>query len=95
MYYQIEAVRWDAQGRLSEVCWRSIDVEGERLVRGEAHTVPVVDAARTCAEHEVRVYVPGSTGRFFRMMTCPQGLDAEVDGAGTPLRERLAHLPTF
>jgi hypothetical protein len=29
------------------------------------------------------------------MKTCAEGIDAEVDEAGTPLRERLAHLPVF
>ena len=39
--------------------------------------------------------VPGDSGRFFKMKACPQGIDAELDESGTPLRERMAHPPRF
>jgi hypothetical protein len=29
------------------------------------------------------------------MKACPAGFDADTDSQGTPLRERMAHLPTF
>jgi hypothetical protein len=29
------------------------------------------------------------------MKACPEGIDAEADAKGTPLRERMAHLPSF
>ena len=95
MYYAIEAVRWSADGRIRDVRWREIDLGDEGIVRGAVQEVPVVDAAAECDEHEVRVYVPGAPGRFFLMKACPEGIDAEVDEGGTPLRERLAHVPTF
>jgi hypothetical protein len=95
MYYEIEAIRWNHQGHITHVRWRAIDVTEQGLVRGDSCEVPVVDAAEVCRNNEVRVYVPGAAGRFFTMKACPEGIDAEVDEAGTPLRERMAHLPTF
>ena len=95
MYYAIEAVRWNAEGHIQDVRWRPIDLGAEGIVRGALQEVPVVDAASVCDDHEVRVYVPGAPGRFFRMKACPEGIDAEVDEAGTPLRERMADVPPF
>jgi len=95
MYYAIEAVRWDGDGHISHVRWHSVRLDGEAILRGESTVVPVVDAADVCKEHEVRVYVGGDTGRFFRMRACDEGIDAEVDEQGTPLRTRMAHLPAF
>ena len=95
MYYTIEAVRWGPGGHISHVRWHTVRFDGERIVRGESTVAPVVDAAEVCSEAEVRVYVDGDAGRFFRMKACEEGIDAEVDEAGTPLRERLAHLPSF
>jgi hypothetical protein len=95
MYYVIEAVRWGDDGHISHVRWHTIRFDGERIVRGDSTVAPVVDAAHVCKAHEVRVFVDGDTGRFFKMQACEDGIDAEVDQAGTPLRERMAHLPVF
>lgn len=95
VYYTIEAVRWGDDGHISHVRWHSVRFDGERIVRGESTVAPVVDAAEVCKSHEVRVFVRGDTGRFFRMRACEEGIDAEVDGQGTPLRDRMAHLPSF
>jgi hypothetical protein len=95
VYYQIEAVRWGDDGHISHVRWHSVRFDGEQVQRGESTVAAVIDAAGHCKNHEVRVYVDGDTGRFFRMKACDEGIDAEVDEAGTPLRERMAHLPTF
>ena len=95
MYYEIEAVRWDDGGHISHVRWHTVRLDGERIVRGESTVAPVVDAAEVCRSHEVRVFVDGGPGRFFRMKACDEGIDAEVDEQGTPLRERMAHLPSF
>jgi hypothetical protein len=95
MYYVIEAVRWGEDGHISQVRWHTVRFDGERLQRGESTVAPVVDAAEICRSAEVRVFVDGDMGRFFRMKACPEGIDAEVDEAGTPLRERMAHLPAF
>lgn len=96
MYYVIEAVRWGDDGHISHVRWHTVRFDGEQIDRGESVVAPVVDAAQVCREHEVRVFVGGEReGRFFRMQACEEGIDAEVDEAGTPLRERLAHLPVF
>ena len=95
MYYEIEAVRWGGDGHISHVRWHTVTFDGQQVRRGEPTIAPVVDAAEVCNSHEVRVYVQGSTGRFFRMKACEAGIDAEIDEAGTPLRERMAHLPTF
>lgn len=95
MYYAIEAVRWGADGHISHVRWHTVSVAGEQVRRGESTVVPVVDASQACRSHEVRVFVDGERGRFFRMKACEEGIDAEVDEAGTPLRERMAHLPSF
>lgn len=94
MYYVIDAVRWRGDGQLSHVRWHPVMVEGEQVRHGEAAAVDVVAAGQACASHEVRVFVDGAAGRFFRLKACPEGLDAEADD-GTPLRQRLAHLPTF
>lgn len=95
MYYVIEAVRWGADGHISHVRWHTVRLDGERIDRGESTVVPVVDAARVCESNEVRVFVGGDSGRFFRMKACEEGIDAEVDERGTPLRQRMAHLPSF
>ena len=96
MYYVIEAVRWGENGHISHVRWHTVDFDGERILRGSPQVAPVVDAAKVCKEHEVRVFVDnGQSGRFFRMHACPEGIDAEIDEAGTPLRMRMAHLPVF
>lgn len=95
MYYVIDAVRWGPDGHISHVKWHGVETDGETIVRTEPQVVPVVYAAGVCGEREVRVYVGGDLGRFFRMRACPEGIDAEADEKGTPLRERMAHLPTF
>ncbi|MBC5784032.1 hypothetical protein H8N03_13860 [Ramlibacter sp. USB13] len=95
MYYVIEAVRWGEDGHIAQVRWHTVSFDGERVHRGASTVAPVVDAAEVCRSSEVRVFVDGDTGRFFRMKACPEGIDAEVDDAGTPLRSRMAHLPTF
>lgn len=95
MYCAIEAVRWGGDGHISHVRWHTVRFDGERILRGESMVAPVVDAAEVCRSREVRVFVDGDAGRFFRMKACDQGIDAEVDAQGTPLRERMAHLPTF
>jgi hypothetical protein len=95
MYYEIEAVRWGDSGHISHVRWTAVDFDGDRVHRGAPQVVPVVDAAETCNSHEVRVYVDGEAGRFFKMKACPEGIDADVDEVGTPLRQRMAHLPVF
>jgi hypothetical protein len=95
MYYVIEAVRWSA-GDISHVRWRAVDTgDGDVITKSEPKEVPVVHAAETCREHEVRVYVPGPAGRFFKLKACEQGIEAAADERGTPLRERMAHLPRF
>lgn len=95
MYYVIEAVRWGDDGHISHVRWHSVRALDDRIDRGESTVVHVVDAAGACKEHEVRVFVDGQAGRFFKMHACDEGLAAEADEAGTPLRERMAHLPAF
>lgn len=95
MYYVIDAVRWGGNGHISHVKWHPVELQEEDLRSGQSTVVPVVDAAEVCGEHEVRVYVGGDVGRFFRMKACDHGLDAEVDDRGTPLRDRMAHLPAF
>ncbi|MGZ5179037.1 MAG: hypothetical protein ACXWC6_12405 [Ramlibacter sp.] len=95
MYYVIDAVRWGPHGRISHVQWHGVEAEGETIVHTRPQVVPVLDAAARCEANEVRVYVGGDPGLFFKMKACPEGLDAESDGKGTPLRERLAHLPSF
>lgn len=95
MYYVIDAVRWGADGNISHVRWHAVDTDGTTIVHTRPEIVPVVDAARVCGSSELRVYVDGDPGRFFRMRACPEGIDAEADAQGTPLRERMAHLPAF
>lgn len=95
MFYVIDAVRWGPDGHISQVKWHGVETDGDTIVHTEPRVVPVVDAAGGCGEREVRVYVAGDPGLFFRMKACPAGIDAESDEAGTPLRERMAHLPTF
>lgn len=95
MYYVIEAVRWGDDGHISHVRWHTVDFDGEHIRRGAPTVAPVIDAAGACKAHEVRVFVAGEAGHFFRMKACPEGIDAEVDEAGTPLRQRMAHLPVF
>lgn len=98
MYYVIEAIHWGPGGRLSHVRWHRVSAGSLDVERSEPQVVPVVDAAVVCRSHEVRVFVddqPGHTGRFFRMKACADGIDAVADEAGTPLQQRLAHLPTF
>ena len=96
MYYVIEAVRWAPDGDISHVRWREVDTgDGDVIVKSEPKVVAVVHAAQACREQEVRVYVPGPTGRFFKMKACAHGIEAVADERGTPLRERMAHLPQF
>ena len=95
MYYVIEAVRWATDGHLSHVRWREVDTDGDVIVQSEPREIPVVHAADACRDHEVRVYVPGPAGRFFKMKACDAGIDAVADDRGKPLRERLPHLPQF
>ena len=95
MYYVIEAVRWSPDGDISHVRWREVDADGDVVVQSEPREVPVVHAATACREHEVRVYVPGPAGRFFKLKACAEGIEAAADERGTPLRERMAHLPLF
>lgn len=95
MYYVIDAVRWGADGHISHVKWHQVFAEGGALRHTDPETAPVVDAAHVCESAEVRVYVDGRPGRFLRMKGCAHGIDAEADGEGTPLRERMAHLPVF
>lgn len=95
MYYVIDAVRWGPDGHLAEVRWHRVLPDGNGVRHAPGEVVPVVDAAAVCGAGEVRVYVDGRAGHFFRMKACPEGIDAEADDQGTPLRERLAHLPTF
>ncbi|AEG91661.1 hypothetical protein [Ramlibacter tataouinensis] len=95
MYYAIEAIHWAPGGHISHVRWYRVSAGNEGVQRSGPEVVPVVDAARVCESHEVRVYVEGDAGRFFRMKACPEGIDAVADEAGTPLKARLAHLPTF
>ena len=94
MYYAIQATRWDAGGNLTGLRWQGVDFDGDAIVRHPPQTVTVVDAGVACRSHEVRVYVSGDAGQFFKMRACPQGIEAD-DEIGTPLRERLSHLPTF
>jgi len=95
MYYVIEAVRWSPQGRISHVLWHPVRVRDQEIEHGPGELVPVLDAARACDESEVRVYVDGRTGSYFRMKACAEGLEADSDPSGQPLRERLAHLPAI
>lgn len=95
MFYVIDAVRWGPGGQISHVKWHGVGADGDTLVRTDPQVVPVVDAAGVCGEKEVRVYVAGDLGRFFRMRACPEGIEAESDELGTPLHVRMAHLPTF
>lgn len=97
MYYAIDAVRWGAGGHIERVRWHRVDVDDAGKLRESApEEVPVVDASVACEASEVRVYVGGaSSAQFFKMKACPDGIDAEVDECGTPLKERMAHLPTF
>jgi hypothetical protein len=92
MYYVIDGVRWSGDGRISHVRWHPVRLEGDRIAHGDGELVPVVDAARACDESEVRVYVDGPTGSYFKMRACPEGLE-EATPAGEPLRDRLSHLP--
>jgi hypothetical protein len=95
MYYVIEGVRWSPRGTISHVLWYPVRVRDDDIEHGEAELVPVVDAAQACHESEVRVYVDeGRTGSYFTMKACPEGLEADSEPSGQPLRERLAHLPT-
>ena len=95
MYYVIEAIHWDPAGRVSHVRWHRVSVDAGADVRHEpAEVVAVIDAARVCRSAEVRVYVDGETGQFFKMKACPEGIDAE-DHEGAPLAQRLGHLPSF
>jgi hypothetical protein len=93
MYYVIDAVRWSPEGRISHVRWHPVRMAGERIEHGGSELVAVVDAARACNESEVRVYVDGPAGSYFKMKACPEGIEAHEDTAGRSLRERLAHLP--
>ena len=95
MYYVIDAVRWGDDGHIAQVRWHRVLPEGNGVRHTPPEVVPVVDAAEVCWAGEVRVYVDGSTGHFFKMKACPEGIDADADAKGTPLRERMAHLPTF
>lgn len=96
MYYVIEGVRWSQHGTISHVLWYPVRVRDDDIEHGEAELVPVVDAARACDESEVRVYVDGGrTGNYFKMKACPEGLEADSEPSGQPLRERLAHLPAI
>jgi hypothetical protein len=94
MYYVIDGVRWGPDGNISHVRWHGVESEGDTVVHTRPEVVPVIDAAGICGSNEVRVYVGGDAGAFFRMKACPAGIDAE-DTQGTPLRQRMAHLPTF
>ena len=94
MYYVIDGVRWSDGGRLSHVLWHPVSVRDEDAIEhGRAQLVPVVDAAKACDEYEVRVYVDGPTGSYFKLKACPEGIEADPQVPGPPLRERLAHLP--
>lgn len=95
MYYVIEAVRWSPQGRISHVLWHPVRVRDEEIEHGQGELVPVLDAALACDESEVRVYVDGRAGSYFTMKACAEGLEADSDPSGQPLRERLAHLPAI
>jgi hypothetical protein len=91
-YYVIDAVRWSHEGRLSHVLWHPVSLRGETIEHGRGELVPVIDAGRACDESEIRVYVDGPVGSYFKMKACAEGIEAETE-AGAPLRERLAHLP--
>lgn len=95
MYYVIDAVRWGGDGHISHVKWHRVFAEEGSAQRGEPEVVPVVDAAQVCDSAEVRIYVEGRPGRFIRMKGCADGIDADADSEGMPLRERMAHLPVF
>lgn len=92
MYYVLDGVRWDEQGHITHVRWHPVRLEGDGTRHGPSELVPVVDAARACDESEVRVYVEGNVGSYFKMKACPEGIEAATS-TGTPLRERLEHLP--
>ena len=94
IYYVIDGVRWSPEGRITHVLWHPVTLQGESIRHGGGQLVPVLDAANACDESEVRVYVDGPTGSYFQMKACPEGIEAETQ-AGTPLRERLAHLPAI
>lgn len=94
MYYVIEAIHWGPDEQISHVRWHRVFAEHGTVRRTRDEVVPVVDAAQVCASGEVRVYVDGRTGQFFTMKACAEGLDA-ADQEGAPLKQRLAHLPTF
>jgi hypothetical protein len=95
MYYVIEGVRWGADGHISHVRWHGVDTDGDGLRHTPSTLVPVVDAAEVCKSSEVRVFVDGDTGQFFRMKACPEGIDAVTDDRGTTLQQRMAHLPAI
>lgn len=95
MYYVIEAIHWAPAGHISHVRWHCVDEQHGAVSRSPSVVVPVVDAAKACEASEVRVFVDGHAARFFVMKACPEGIDAVADEAGTPLPQRLAHLPTF
>lgn len=95
MYYVIEAIHWGPAGQVSHVRWHRVSADaGAQVHHAAPEVVPVIDAAEVCRSSEVRVYVEGGTGQFFKMKACPEGLDAE-DGDGEPLARRLGHLPSF
>ena len=93
MYYVIEGVRWGADGRITHVRWHPVQLDGGEVRHGPRELVAVVDAARACNEGEVRVYVDGPAGQYFKMKACAEGIEAEEEMAGPSLEERLAHLP--
>lgn len=94
MYYTVQAVRWDSNGAVSHLKWQPVDFDGDVITKGSDEAVTVLHAGAVCRTHEVRVYVPGETGQFFKMRACPEGVEAD-DAAETSLRERMAHLPQF
>lgn len=94
MYYVIEAVRWETPGSVSHVRWHRVTAAGLELQHDAPQVVPVVNAAEVCKSAEVRVYVDGGAGQFFKMKACADGIDAE-DNEGVPLAARMGHLPTF
>ena len=95
MYYVIEAIHWGPEARVSHVRWHRVSADDvDRVHHGAPEVVPVVHAAEVCRSAEVRVYVDGEAGHFFKMKACPEGIDTE-DDQGAPLARRLGHLPTF